>query len=39
MIYNAIEKNKTLLNKIKDGLYVKELHKYADIGNHWIALM
>ena len=25
-------------NKIKDGAYVINLHEYADVGTHWIAL-
>ena len=24
--------------KIKDGLYIKNLDEYADVGTHWIAL-
>ena len=27
-----------LLQKIKDGAYVRNLDEYADIGTHWIAL-
>ena len=26
------------LKKIKDGVYVINLHEYADVGTHWIAL-
>ena len=27
------------LKKIKDGTYVINLDKYADVGTHWIALI
>ena len=30
--------NLDLMVLIKDGAYVRNLHEYADVGTHWIAL-
>ena len=36
--FNGIYSRDNLPNKIKDGAYVINLDKYADVGTHWIAL-
>ena len=36
--FNGIFSQNNLLLKIKDGAYVINLHEYADVGTHWIAL-
>ena len=35
---NAVFSRNNLPKKIKDGAYVINLDKYADVGTHWIAL-
>ena len=35
--FNVFSRN-NLPKKIKDGAYVINLHEYADVGTHWIAL-
>ena len=37
-IFNSVFSRKNLRKKIKDGAYVINLDKYADVGTHWIAL-
>ena len=36
--FNGIFSRNNLPKKIKDGAYVINLHEYADVGTHWIAL-
>ena len=36
--FNGVYSRDNLLNKIKDGAYVINLHEYSDTGTHWIAL-
>ena len=36
--FNDVYSRNNLPKKIKDGAYVINLDKYADIGTHWIAL-
>ena len=36
--FNGIYSRDNFPKEIKDGAYVINLHKYADIGTHWIAL-
>ena len=36
--FNGVYSGDNLPHKIKDGAYVVNLHKYSDIGTHWIAL-
>ena len=36
--FNGIYSRNNLLKKIRDGAYVINLDKYADVGTHWIAL-
>ena len=36
--FNGFFSRDNLANKIKDGAYVINLDKYADVGMHWIAL-
>ena len=35
---NAVFSRNNLLKKIKDGAYIINLDKYANVGTHWIAL-
>ena len=37
-IFNAAFSRNNLPKTIKDGAYVINLHEYADVGTHWIAL-
>ena len=37
--FNRVLSRANLPNKAKDGTYVINLDKYADIGTHWIALL
>ena len=37
-IFNGVYSRNNLPKKIKDGAYVINLDKYADVGTHWIAL-
>ena len=37
-IFNAAFSRNNLPKAIKDGAYVINLHEYADVGTHWIAL-
>ena len=36
--FNGVFPRDNLPTKIKDGVYVINLDKYADVGTHWIAL-
>ena len=36
--FNGVYSRNNLLKKIRDGAYVINLDKYADVGTHWIAL-
>ena len=36
--FNGVYSRNNLLKKIRDGAYVTNLDKYADVGTHWIAL-
>ena len=36
--FNGVYSRNNLPKKIKDGAYVINLDKYADVGTHWIAL-
>ena len=36
---NGVFSRNNLPKKIKDGVYVINLDKYADVGTHWIALL
>ena len=36
--YNRVCSRDSLPKRIKDGAYVINLHEYADVGTHWIAL-
>ena len=36
--FNGVYSRNNLPKKIKDGSYVINLDKYADVGTHWIAL-
>ena len=36
--FNGVYSRSNLPKKIKDGAYVINLGKYADVGTHWIAL-
>ena len=36
--FNGVYSRNNLHKKIKDGSYVINLDKYADVGTHWIAL-
>ena len=36
--FNGVFSRNNLPKKIKDGAYVINLHEYADVGTHWIAL-
>ena len=36
--FSGVHSRSNLPKKIKDGAYVINLEKYADIGTHWIAL-
>ena len=36
--FNGIYSTNHLPKKIKDGAYIINLEKYADVGTHWIAL-
>ena len=36
--FNAVCSRKNLPEKIKDGAYIINLDKYADVGTHWIFL-
>ena len=36
--FNSVFSRKNLRKKIKDGAYVINLDKYADVGTQWIAL-
>ena len=36
--FNGVYSRSNLPKKIKDGAYVINLDKYADVGPHWIAL-
>ena len=37
--FNGVLSRDNLPKKIKDGAYVTNLDKYADVGTHWIALL
>ena len=36
--FNGVFSRNNLPKKIKDGAYIINLDKYADVGTHWIAL-
>ena len=36
--FNGVFSRNNMPKKIKDGAYVINLHEYADVGTHWIAL-
>ena len=36
--FSGVHSRSNLPKKIKDGAYVINLEKYADVGTHWIAL-
>ena len=36
--FNGVFSRNNIPKKIKDGAYVINLHEYADVGTHWIAL-
>ena len=36
--FNEVYSRDNLPDKIKDGVYVINLHEYSDIGAHWIGL-
>ena len=36
--FNGVYSRNNLPKKVKDGAYVINLDKYADVGTHWIAL-
>ena len=36
--FNGVFSRNNLHEKINDGAYVINLHEYADVGTHWIAL-
>ena len=36
--FNGVYSRDNLAKKIKDGTYVIDLNKYADVDTHWIAL-
>ena len=36
--FNAVYSRDNLPKTIKNGAYVINLHEYADVGTHWIAL-
>ena len=36
--FNEVHSRDNLPGKIKDGVYVINLHEYSDVGTHWIAL-
>ena len=36
--FNGLFSKNNLPKKIKDGTYIINLHEYADVGTHWVAL-